>query len=166
MSSEEKLDSKPKRRRWRRAEEEEVVDAAVEAEDEGDGEEAEADTRGLTAKKGRPTPSRRQMEEAEVEETGNIVTRPANRLVEYLRSVRSELSKVTWPTREEALALSRIVLITTIVSAIILGLVTLLFTELFRIGLDAPVIFVGLFVIVVALLLIYQRRSSERTTPY
>ena len=165
MASEEKLDSQPKRRRWRRAEEEEVVEAAAEEEAE-DEEEVEADTRGLTAKKGRPTPSRRQMQEAEVEETGNVVTRPANRLVEYLRSVRSELSKVTWPTREEALGLSRIVLVTTIVSAIILGIVTLFFTELFRIGLDAPVIFVGLFVIVIALLLIYQRRSSERSSPY
>ncbi len=164
MSTEEKLGSK--RRRWRRSEaEEEVVDAAVE-EEENEAEDEEGDERALTAKKGRPTPSRRAQQEAVVEESGNVVTRPVNRLAQYLRDVRSEVNKVSWPTREEAVALTRIVLLTTIASALILGVITLLFTELFRYGLQAPVIFVGLFVIVVALVVLFLRRNSERSTPY
>lgn len=163
MSTEGKLDTKAKRRRWRRGQEEDVVEAAVE-EDEAE-EEIEENARGLTAPKGRPTPGRRQ-QQAEVEEKGNIVTRPVNRLTLYLRDVRSELGKVTWPTREEALQLTRIVLGTTISAAIILGLITLVFTELFRYGLNQPILFAGLFVIVVALIVMFLRRSSERTTPY
>jgi|FLYN01.1.fsa_nt_gi preprotein translocase subunit SecE len=160
MSTEDKLNTKPKRRRWRRGQEEEVVQA-----EEADETEDEEDARGLTVKKGRPTPGRRQQAEV-VEERGNVVTRPINRLAEYLRDVRSELSKVTWPTREEVWQLTRIVLGTTIAAALILGVITLIFTELFRIGLNQPVIFVGLFVVVVALVVIFLRRSSERTTPY
>jgi hypothetical protein len=48
MSTDEKLDSKPKRRRWRRGQEEEVVEAAVEDEEMDDEEEDEADARSLT----------------------------------------------------------------------------------------------------------------------
>lgn len=164
MSTEEKLGSK--RRRWRRnQEEEEVVDAAVEDDEDDEGEE-EVNPTALTAKKGRPTPSRRAQEEAEVEESGNVVTRPVNRLVEYLRDVRSEVGKVSWPTRQEAISLTRIVLLTTIASALVLGVITLLFTELFRYGLQSPIIFVGLFVIVVALVVIFLRRNNDRSTPY
>jgi preprotein translocase subunit SecE len=165
MSSEEKLDTQPKRRRWRRSqvEEEEVVDTAVEEDEDA---EDEGDSSIVTSKKGRATPSRRQLQEAEVEDGGNVVTRPVNRLTQYLRDVRSELAKVTWPTREEAIALTRIVLLTTVVASLILGVITLLFTELFRYGLQAPIIFVGLFVIVIALVVMYIRRSNTRTTPY
>jgi preprotein translocase subunit SecE len=163
MSTEEKLGSK--RRRWRRNEaEEEVVDAAIEEDDEG--EDEEVNPTALTAKKGRPTPSRRAQEEAVEEESGNVVTRPVNRLVEYLRDVRSEVGKVSWPTRQEAISLTRIVLLTTIAAALILGVITLLFTELFRYGLQSPIIFVGVFVIVVALVVVFLRRNNDRTTPY
>jgi preprotein translocase subunit SecE len=165
MSTEDKLDSRSKRRRWRKEQAEEALVEAEVAEDDGD-EEDEADSRGLTAKKDRATPSRRQREEAEEVQSGNIVTRPVIRLVEYLRDVRSELGKVTWPTREEALQLTRIVLLTTIVSSLILGLITLLFTELFKVGLQAPLIFAGLFVMVVASVIWYLRRGTPRATTY
>jgi preprotein translocase subunit SecE len=160
MSTEEKLDSKPKRRRWRRGQEEQAVEAAV----EDDVVEEEEDARSLTAPKGRATPGRRQLQQEAEEERGNAITRPLYRLSAYWRDVRSELSKVTWPTREETLQLTRIVLLTTITSALILGVITLFFTELFRLGLDQPLIFIGLFVIVVALVVMFLRRGDTRAT--
>lgn len=161
MSTEEKLDSKPKRRRWRRGQEEEAVEAAVEAEEAGEAEDE--DTGSLTTPKGRATPGRRQQQVAE-EARGNAITRPLYRLADYWRDVRSELNKVSWPTREETIQLTRIVLLTTIISAIVLGVITLLFTELFRLGLGQPLIFIGLFVVVVALVVMFLRRGDQRST--
>ena len=39
-----------------------------------------------------------------------------NRLVRYLRDTRAEIAKVTWPTREEGLRLTGIVLVVTAIS--------------------------------------------------
>ena len=44
-----------------------------------------------------------------------------NPAVRYLRETRAELTKVTWPTREEWLRLSGIVLAVTVVMAFVLG---------------------------------------------
>lgn len=44
-----------------------------------------------------------------------------NPVMRYLRETRAELAKVTWPTREEWLRLSGIVLAVTFAMAIILG---------------------------------------------
>jgi preprotein translocase subunit SecE len=162
MSTDEKLDSKPKRRRWRRGQEEEVVEAALDV-DEVEIEEEE-DARSLTAPKGRATPGRRQQQQVAEEERGNFITRPLHRLSNYLHDVRSEVRKVIWPTREETGQLTRLVLIATIISAIILGVISLLFTELFRLGLDQPIIFVGLFVIVIGLVVYFFRRGDQRAT--
>ncbi len=50
-----------------------------------------------------------------------------NRLVRYFRDTRAEIGKVTWPTREEGLRLSGIVLLITAVSTVVLfGLDSLL----------------------------------------
>ena len=43
-----------------------------------------------------------------------------NRLVRYFRDTRAEIAKVTWPTREEGLRLSGIVLLITAVSTVVL----------------------------------------------
>ncbi|MFN2202691.1 MAG: preprotein translocase subunit SecE, partial [Caldilineaceae bacterium] len=45
-----------------------------------------------------------------------------NRLVRYFRDTRAEIAKVTWPTREEGLRLTGIVLIVTVVSGAFLWL--------------------------------------------
>ena len=45
-----------------------------------------------------------------------------NPIVRYLRETRAEVAKVTWPTRDEWLRLSGIVMAVTVVMAIILGL--------------------------------------------
>jgi preprotein translocase subunit SecE len=55
---------------------------------------------------------------------GNIVVR-------FLRETRSELRKVVWPTRREALNMTAIVLGVTLVMAAALGMIDWLFTKLF-----------------------------------
>ncbi|MCP4166580.1 MAG: preprotein translocase subunit SecE [Chloroflexi bacterium] len=45
-----------------------------------------------------------------------------NPIVRYLRETRAEVAKVTWPTREEWIRLSGIVLAVTVIMAVILGL--------------------------------------------
>ena len=52
---------------------------------------------------------------------GNAVTR-------YFRETRAELRKVSWPTRQEAWNLTRLVLMVTVFMAILLGLLDYLFT--------------------------------------
>lgn len=54
-----------------------------------------------------------------------------NRIVRYFKQTRAELRKVTWPSREEAIRLTAIVLGMTIVMAAFLGLVDFIFTKLF-----------------------------------
>jgi preprotein translocase subunit SecE len=51
-----------------------------------------------------------------------------NRVVKYFREARAEMRKVTWPTRQEALHLTGIVLAVTIVMSILLWVLDLLFT--------------------------------------
>jgi len=46
---------------------------------------------------------------------------PLTPITRYLRETRAELGKVTWPTREEWLRLSGIVLVVTAIMAVILG---------------------------------------------
>src|SRR5574341_569341 len=149
MSAEGQLDEKPRRRRWSRRQVEEP--AQVDVEDEI--EDEEEDARGVTAPKGRATPGRRQL--VEKADEGNIVTRPVGRVTGYLRDVRSEMDKVTWPTRQETLRLTQIVLGTTIASAFVLGVISLIFSDLFRIGVSQPLVFLGVFVIAIAALVYY-----------
>jgi len=54
-----------------------------------------------------------------------------NFLVRFLRETRSELKKVVWPTRREALNMTAIVLGVMLFMAAGLGVVDWLFTELF-----------------------------------
>ena len=51
-----------------------------------------------------------------------------NRIVKYFREARAEMRKVTWPTREEALHLTGIVLAVTVAMAILLWVLDILFT--------------------------------------
>ena len=46
----------------------------------------------------------------------------ANPVIKYLRETRAEIAKVTWPTRQEWLRLSGIVLAVTLAMALILGI--------------------------------------------
>ena len=53
-------------------------------------------------------------------------------IVRYLRETRAELKKVTWPTREEALNLTYIVLGVTFAFAALLGVLDFLLSEVFQ----------------------------------
>jgi len=46
-----------------------------------------------------------------------------NPVMRYLRETRAELAKVTWPTRQEWLRLSGIVLVVTVAMSFILGVI-------------------------------------------
>lgn len=111
----------------------------------------EADSVSYTPGKGRATPGRRSQEEQK--EEGNVVTRTFGGVAEYFEEVRSEIDKVSWPTREEALRLTRVVLVVLVVSALVMGLINFLFQNFVAFGLQNPVVFVVLLAICVGMAL-------------
>jgi preprotein translocase subunit SecE len=62
--------------------------------------------------------------------TTNAAPKEENRLVRYFRDTRAEIAKVTWPTREQGLRLSGIVLLITAVSTVVLFAIDSLFAYL------------------------------------
>ena len=52
-----------------------------------------------------------------------------DRIVRYLKETRAEIKKVTWPTRQEAINLTGIVLAVTIFMATLLALLDFLFSK-------------------------------------
>ena len=60
----------------------------------------------------------------------NTAPKEENRFVRYFRDTRAEIAKVTWPTREQGLRLSGIVLLITAVSTVVLFAVDSLFAFL------------------------------------
>lgn len=80
----------------------------------------------VTPRKDRPTPSQRE----EPEHRGNFITRFFGGIRRYARETAVELSKVAWPTREEIVRLTTIVIAVTVVSALFLGLASFLFSLL------------------------------------
>jgi preprotein translocase subunit SecE len=52
--------------------------------------------------------------------------------VRYFKEVRSEMSKVVWPTRQQAVNLTIIVLIVMIIMALFLGVLDVLFGEMIQ----------------------------------
>ncbi len=51
------------------------------------------------------------------------------KLIRYLKESRLELKKVVWPTREEVLASTKVVLVSTAIFALVLGLVDFLLVQ-------------------------------------
>ncbi len=58
------------------------------------------------------------------------------KIQEFLREVKIELKKVTWPSRKETLASTAVVLITVIISAYFLGLVDFILSKIIRVFLS------------------------------
>ena len=56
-----------------------------------------------------------------------------NRITRYLKEVRAEMRKVTWPSRAEAIRLSTIVMVVLLVASAFLALVDYAFSWLMRI---------------------------------
>ncbi|MEL6148996.1 MAG: preprotein translocase subunit SecE [Chloroflexota bacterium] len=126
-------------------------------------EEVEETEKGITAKKGYATPSSRRGEEATGIQSNNPIVRGFRRVFEYFDGVRSELEKVTWPTREETIRLTWIVSGVTVASALFLGGLSILFTEVFNLGVDAPWVFIGVFVFFLGLLYAYSWYINRST---
>jgi preprotein translocase subunit SecE len=122
--------------------------------------------KGVTAGKGRPTPSRRQMEEEADEVHGNFIQRTVAGLREYFSGVRSELQKVTWPTRQDTRRLSIIVIIALIISSIVLGLISFAFTRIFSVGLTTPIILILIMAAGAGLGWLVTRMVRVRSTTY
>jgi preprotein translocase subunit SecE len=55
-----------------------------------------------------------------------------NRLTQYFRETRAELRKVVWPTRQEAINLTAIVIGTIVAMSIFFGAIDYVLTTLFR----------------------------------
>ena len=66
------------------------------------------------------------MPKATTARSGNFITR-------FVGETVGELRKVTWPTRDEALRLTAIVIAVLFGSSLFLGLIDMLLTELFRV---------------------------------
>lgn len=96
---------------------------------------------------------------AEAPRSGNFITRTWDNFTDYLANVRTELRKVTWPTRKEAIRLTRIVLVTLLIAALVMGAINLFFTAFVRFGIGTPVVFVVLFA-VIAGVAFYRFRSD------
>lgn len=77
-------------------------------------------------KKDRPTPSSSK----EVKESGNVLTNTFGGLTEYFRETMAELRRVTWPSREDVNRLTGIVLWVTAITAVLLGIISYLFSFL------------------------------------
>ena len=55
------------------------------------------------------------------------------KVTQFFKESRAELKKVVWPTKEDVLSSIKVVIISTIIVAVVLGLLDLGFSELFRI---------------------------------
>ena len=56
-----------------------------------------------------------------------------SKVIQFILESRAELKKVVWPTKEDVFSSIKVVLISTIIIAVILGALDLGFSELFRI---------------------------------
>jgi preprotein translocase subunit SecE len=54
------------------------------------------------------------------------------KLFQFIKESKAELKKVVWPTKQDVFASIKVVVISTVIVAIILGLLDLGFTALFR----------------------------------
>jgi preprotein translocase subunit SecE len=95
-----------------------------------------------------------------------VVTRSFGGIREYFSDVRSELDKVSWPTREDALRLTRVVLITLLLSAIVMGGISFLFARYVEFGIRNPFAFVVLLIAVVGAAFWYFRRENSTGRGY
>jgi len=54
------------------------------------------------------------------------------KVIQFFKESKAELKKVVWPTKEDVFSSIKVVIISTIIVAVVLGLLDLGFTELFR----------------------------------
>ena len=68
---------------------------------------------------------------AKDEKSKSSERRQPNRIQRYMKETIGELKKVNWPTRQEAINLTVIVLIVTFAMSAILGVLDLIFSRVF-----------------------------------
>jgi preprotein translocase SecE subunit len=76
-----------------------------------------------------------------------------NPILAYLRSTRSELRKVRWPTVEQGWTMTKIVLVVTVAMALFLGVLDSFFGWLLSHLVSLEILYIILSVVVVAVLL-------------
>lgn len=57
---------------------------------------------------------------------------PVERAIRYLREVRAEMNRVTWPSRQELVASTLVVVVVMVVTSLYLGAWDAIFTWLFQ----------------------------------
>jgi preprotein translocase SecE subunit len=128
--------------------------------------------KGYTAKKGRATPSRRERDEAEAEAEsgtpsgGNVLTRTGSGIRGYYEDTSDELRKVVWPTQEELRQLLLIVTVVMIVASLVLGTISIGFTQLFAVALQNQWLLGGMILVLVLAAggyLVYSNRRSGKS---
>lgn len=55
-----------------------------------------------------------------------------SKVIQFFRESKAELKKVVWPTKDDVISSIKVVVISTIVMAVVLGLLDISFTALFR----------------------------------
>ena len=64
--------------------------------------------------------------------TSKQVKKQPNAITRFFRETTGELRKVSWPSRQEAISLTRVVVLVVVIMAIFLGGLDFLFFELFN----------------------------------
>ena len=70
------------------------------------------------------------MADSKAQKNDKPVVKKPNRIQKWWRETVGELRKVTWPTKEEALKMTKIVIIVVLVTAVFLGVVDFIFSRL------------------------------------
>ncbi len=59
-----------------------------------------------------------------------------SKIVQFFKESKAELKKVVWPTKEDVLSSIKVVIISTVIVALVLGFLDLGFSSLFRLILN------------------------------
>lgn len=59
------------------------------------------------------------------------------KIVNYFKNVKTELTKVTWPTRKEAMRLTVVVIAISLIFAALIGALDMLFSYLVRLVIES-----------------------------
>jgi len=70
------------------------------------------------------------MADSKSQKNDKPVVKKPNKIQKWWRETVGELRKVTWPTKEEALKMTKIVIIVVILTAVFLGVVDFVFSRL------------------------------------
>ena len=81
----------------------------------------------------------------------------------YLQEVRTELNKVSWPDRPDVIRLLWIVMAVTVASGLVLGGLSIAFSELIKVGVQFPVVFVVIFAAIIGVTIYMFQRDSQKT---